>query len=830
MKTYKKVILGIFISLLCLLLTAGSVLLYLMIPVVMVDFSQQSALTGRASGFLYGFAEDDIPTAQIAESIGIKSLATKTAGGLQHPIGDVRNVSDTFLSAGGEMLMVYTQDMYDTWYYELDSLDEYNEKVKITVTEMAASSYADSLVYCIYNEMDNGAWLGNFWEEENRYKFYDAWKDTYELVKSIDADAKIAGPGHCGYNYDFIKEFLTYCKENDCMPEVVVWHELSDQSIYWMNNNFAGYYSICDELGIERLPVCISEYGLMKTNGIPGESVKWISRLEAEDAYGCVAYWRLANNLSDTAADDVTPNSNYWVYNFYAKMKGKELKTEEWDLMHSNVGNYLKGKYPLMNKGFIALASYDESAEKFYVLTGGSDKGSKIKIENLENSSYKNGDEVTVKISCVDYKGLGGAVCAPTVCEIKNAAVKGNAISFTVPCERESQAFFIEITKGEAEEYKNTEGTLRYEAEDADLSFDMASADQVAYAVSGGECVKGVTSEKNITFNVNAPETGTYKIDMVYSNADTVDNSRVSVYTVLDINGEDITVKCPSSIKEDCMECVSVTAELKKGRNEITVRPADEMTIAIDFIDVTPYHGEEVFFEKLTSRNADINENAYSLVIPSDGYYKFSDMTDDGKIIINGVELYGGGDSVFYFGRGYNKIVLPENVSFSGIVKEERELHSEVTPSDVTLLGGAVNEEDSNTSTGRHIGWISSDTGSNIEFTVDAEKEGCYAFTIEYANNEEGGYHDYNVDLVERYITVSVNGIKQGNYFFRSTYSWDNYKTKTIILELSEGVNKIVFANDGSYAFNNSTTYAPNIGNILIYPMSAPLYTFPPED
>ncbi len=816
MKAYKKVLLGIFISLLCLLITAGAVLLYLMIPTVTVDFSQQSELTGRASGFLYGFAEEDIPTAEIAESIGINSLATKTAGGLQHPIGDVRNVSETFLAGGGEMLMVYTQDMYDTWYYELDSLEEYNKKVKTTVTEMASSDYADSLVYCIYNEMDNGAWLGNFWEEENRFKFYDAWKDTYSLVKSIDSDAKIAGPGHCGYNYDFIKEFLSYCKENDCMPEVVVWHELSDQSIYWMESNFEGYYSICDELGIERLPVCISEYGLMKTNGIPGESVKWIQRLEKQDAYGCVAYWRLANNLSDTVADDVTPNGNYWVYNFYAKMKGKELKAEEWDMMHSNIGNYLKGKYPLMNKGFIALSSYDENEEKLYILTGGSEKNSKIKIENLENSAYKNGDKVSVKISCVDYKGLGGAVNAPVLCEIKNVTVKGNSLSFTVPCERESQAFFVEITKGEAEEYQNTAGLLRYEAEDAVLSSELTPTDAVAYAVSEGKCVKGITAEKNITFKVKAPEAGEYKLSMVYSNVNTGDIGRVSTYVTLYINGESTTVKCPSTIKEDCMECVSFTVNLKKGNNSITVRPEDNKTIAIDFIDITPDKDEEVYFERLTSGNADINENAYSLFIPEDGFYKLADLTDDSKIAINGTEIQSGGDGVYYFGRGYNKAVLPENATFTAVTKEEREVYLEVTPSDVTLIGGATNEENNNTSTGRHIGWISSDTGSNIEFTVNAEKEGCYAFTIEYANNEEGGYHDYNVDLVERYITVSINGIKQGNYFFRSTYCWDNYKTKTIVLYLEEGENKLTFANDGSYSFNDGVTYAPNIGKITV--------------
>ncbi len=817
-RTLKKVIIILLCVLLLLAVTAGGAVLYLAVPVITVDFSSQGELTGRASGFLYGFAEDDIPTREIAESIGINSLAAKTAGGLQHPIGDVRDVSDTFLSAGGEMLMVYTQDMYDTWYYQLDSLPEYNEKVRKTVTEMENSPYRDSLVYCIYNEMDNGAWLGDFWEKENRYKFYDAWQQTYSVVKEINPEARLAGPGYCGYNYDFIKEFLSYCKENGCLPEVVVWHELSDLSIYRMESNFDGYYSICDELEIERLPVCISEYGLMSTNGIPGESVKWISRIEAEDAYGCVAYWRLANNLSDTVADDVTPNSNYWVYNFYAKMKGCELECAEWDMLHSNIGNWLKGKYPLMNKGFIALASYDDTAEKFYILAGGSGRDSKIVIENLDGT-FTNGDRLTVSISYVDYKGLGGAVNSPTVAEIKNITVRGDSITFSVPCERESQAFFIEITRGEGEGYENEVKAVRYEAENAELPRSLSATDWVAYSVSEGKCVKGITADTPVTFNIKAEESGTYRLDMVYGNANTGDSGRRSIEVEITENGLVNSVKCPSTIKEDCMECVSIYVDLKKGRNEITVKPA-EGTLVLDFIDITPLSHTDIFAQRLTSRNVK-EENAYSVIIPEDGYYKLSDLTDDSLVTINGNEIKGDGDGIFYFGRGYNKIVLPEGVSFTGAEKADCEISflDVYTPSEMAGAGAAQISTDENSSSGEKFGWISSDTESGLSLYYKAPADGYYAITLEYANNEEGGYHDYNVDLVERYISIFVDGEKQGNYFFRSTYSWDNYKTKTVVLYLSGGEHIIEFTNDGSYSFNNMVTYVPDIGSITVIPV-----------
>lgn len=826
MKKGVKILLGIICVLLCIVIAAGIAVLCIATPTVTVDFSSQSDMTGRASGFLYGFAEEDIPSKEIAESIGISGLATKTAGGLQHPVGDVNNVSSTFLSAGGEMLMVYTQDMYDTWYYQLDSLDEYNKKVLKTVTESENSDYADHLVYCIYNEMDNGQWFGNFWEEENRYTFYEAWASTYAVVRSVNPDAKIAGPGHAGFNGDFIREFLAYCKEHDCLPDMVVWHELAERySLYFMDDHFKEYYGICDELGLEHIPVCISEYGLMRTNGIPGESVKWISRLEKQDAYGCVAYWRLADNLSDTVADDVTPNSNYWVYKFYAEMKGKELAVTDRDLMHSNIENYLKGKEPLSNLGFSACASFDEAENKFYVLAGGTDRTGRVKIKNIDDNYFKNGDKVTIKVTSVDYMGLGGAVYSPDECMTLTKKVSGSSISFTLPCESSSQAFFVEITEYDGSPRSTGDNaSIRYEAEDAKLFGNAAATDQSAYAYSGKGLVKGIDKNSKVQFRVDAEKNGTYNFEFVYGNGP-VDGTRISAEVKITINGErSETYKFPSSIKEDYMECISIPIELTDDDHNVTVEVLNDAVLSLDLLKVTAVMNKEtegVYFDKLTSRNT-TDDNAYSVIVDRDGYYNLSlsgsGLTD---VTVNGIDD-GENDLIssempIYLHHGYNKIEFANGAILTG-VKKNTVLNNTftITPDDVTVYGGATVELDANTSSGMRIGWISSETKSGCTFNIKAPKEGYYNFTFEYANNEEGGYHDYNVDLIERYITIEINGEKQANVFFRSTYSWVKYKTKTAVFYLNEGDNEIRLSNDGSYNFNGNVTYAPNIGSITV--------------
>ncbi len=824
MKILKKILLGLGITVLSLAIVLGIAFAVIKVPTLTVDFSQQTDLTGSASGFLYGMAEDEIPTDEITESIGISMLATKPAGGLQHPIGDVEYVADTFTNAGGEYLLIYTQDMYDTWYYEFDSLELYNEKVKKTVTEMESSEYKDKLVYCIYNEMDNGAWFGSHWEEANRYAFYDAWLSTYNVVKEINPDAKIAGPGHCGYNYDWNKEFLNYCKENNCLPDMFIWHELNGEySVYWMEYRFDEFNATCDELGIERMPICISEYGLMQTNGLPGESVKWMSRLEARDVYGCVAYWRLANNLAETVADDVTPNANYWVYKFYADMKGKELEVSEWDLFNSNIGNWLKGKYPLLNKGFIGMASFDEEENKFYILAGGSDEKSNIKIENIDEAYFKNGDKVTVTVKYVDFKGLGGAVYAPEDCYTEVTKVSGNKIKLSLPCQRESQAYLIEIAPyNNEEESENENRTLRFEAEDAEYTGSAYVPDWISYASSEGLVVKGIDKNNNITFTVNAPADGTYNVDFVYANGGT-DAGRINADVTISIEGnEDVTTKFPSTIKDEYMECVSLKAELKKGKNEITLQVLNDAIITMDFVDIDLVEEENIYCEPLASRNADENENAYSVVVPNDGqYYLELSVIENTVITIDGTECKGssaeGSSLSVYMHRGYNKVVLSNEAQLISVKSNANAQRGTViTPNDMQIFNGATIEDDANTESGKRIGWISSENGGYATFKYTAEKSGYYAFTFEYCNNEEGGAHAYNVDLVERYISFTVNGESQGKQFFRSTYSWETYKTKTVVLYLNEGENEIKLSNDGSYSFNNNVTYAPNLGSVEV--------------
>lgn len=266
------------------------------------------------------------------------------------------------------------------------------------------------------------------------------------------------------------------------------------------------------------------------------------------------------------------------------------------------------------------------------------------------------------------------------------------------------------------------------------------------------------------------------------------------------------------------------------------VNVLNDAILTLDFVDVSlEEFDEKTYFAPLQSRNANEDENAYSVVVKENGWYDLMLTNYDNiQVFINEIEskdpfIYteeytkqeGNGRLLLYLHRGYNKVTLSDNAELVSVTVDPKAFESNsnvITPTDMKVFNGATIEDDENTSSGKRIGWIASDKGSYATFNAKAPKAGYYNFTIEYANNEEGGYHDYNVDLVERYITFTVNGENRGNYFFRSTYSWETYKTKTVVLYLDEGNNEIKLSNDGSYSFNNKVTYAPNIGDIQVNP------------
>ena len=82
--------------------------------------------------------------------------------------------------------------------------------------------------------------------------------------------------------------------------------------------------------------------------------------------------------------------------------------------------------------------------------------------------------------------------------------------------------------------------------------------------------------------------------------------------------------------------------------------------------------------------------------------------------------------------------------------------------------------------------------------------------------------HPYNIDLVERYAQISVNGGESETVYFKNTLSWDTFKTVNVQLELQQGANTVKIYNDNSYQFSNLVnSTAPEIDTITVSKLSS---------
>ena len=86
------------------------------VPSLEVDAAKElKSVSTRATGHLYGLAEEGVPSEAMTNSIDISSVSQKVIDGLQHPTGDVNHVAPQLENC--DYTVVYLQDAYSTWYY-----------------------------------------------------------------------------------------------------------------------------------------------------------------------------------------------------------------------------------------------------------------------------------------------------------------------------------------------------------------------------------------------------------------------------------------------------------------------------------------------------------------------------------------------------------------------------------------------------------------------------------------------------------------------------------------------------------------------------------------
>lgn len=533
------------------------------------DMANQSTLSHGATGFLYGTADINVPSISLVEGLSPSFLVQKAMDGQQHPSGDAVRTSSALEAAGVQAIQVYLQDYYLEWPYDAPTtadgsidFDSYQKTVESILYKMICDPAAEGdegaflgsdgnwyilneeeasrYNYVLFNEPDT-IWFGGYQMEE----FCAAWKQIYDAIHAIDPNAKCAGPNTTNYVKTWNQDFFQFCYENDCLPEIVTWHELYDGGNLANANdpNDAGmkgdstitFYNHCLDMTAllsqyypaDEMPeIVVNEYALFDDIGSPGRLVKWLSMLEDQDISGCMAYWGLANTLNEMAADQFNPNSTWWLYHWYSQMTG----TQRAYIFNNNPNATDEEKaeaFYNLEDTYYGLTSYDEENNIAYSLFGGStlEENETIRLTNMDATALAgvNG-AVNVKVYGVGYSGQMGITSQPQVIYDGPVQVVDNTLTVTVTGTDEMDAYYAVFTPtdraGEASAVCSM-STLSYEAEDAALLGGAQVYTKTGtndMATSGRAIVGNINNNGDgVQFTVDVPETGVYELDLFYS-------------------------------------------------------------------------------------------------------------------------------------------------------------------------------------------------------------------------------------------------------------------------------------------------------------------------
>lgn len=606
-------------------------------PRLVVDMLEDEGdIMHGASGFLYGISSEGVPENSLIVPLKPKVLASKGALGTEHPYGDALDVAESFFKSGGEMVQMYCSNYYAIFGPQVTNVQYAKDLKEIIVPsvvkwkqewndkhgtpdnpkdELGKIDIDKAIVYLPINEgspqVDAETGMS-----DNYQSFYKSWKLYYDAIKEADPKATVGGPNDAAYGHwrpGGMKEFLEFCAENNCWPDVQTWHQLDDGEGAFERypGEVAEYRQMAKELNMPENTIVINEYATMEACGVPGILIRYISMLEHNKTYACLPFWHQANNLNDLAADANEPNSAWWFYKWYADMTGKLLKTTSENTTAV---------------GLNAVAAIDSEKSTASVLFGGVDGASAIVLRDLAKAKgFEKVKKVNVTLKAAHFKGFSGA-CKPETLVEGVFELDGGHLVIDMDDMIASSGYSLTATPAsdDADVAAFSSSSVGiYEAESAELLGQSYVGGSGGYYASGRAYVLGVNKKSGVRFNVNIPADGNYKLELVYGNGTGTDRGNEdkhgpkNVLAELSIDDSSETIVLENTMLRDWSDIYSMHCDLKAGEHTIIIKGlSDELdhNILLDVLFITysgAYgEGEAAFDILLEAEDSEFNQLA----------------------------------------------------------------------------------------------------------------------------------------------------------------------------------------------------------------------------
>ena len=555
------------------------------VPTLTVDMTAKTGpMRHGSAGFLYGLGSHGTPNANTLTPLKPGTAVQKAPDGMQHPTGDVLDVAETFLEAGGEQVQVYLQDIYALWNYEYTGMDDYLSRIREMIPKLvdlrnSRPEFAGKIVYVPFNEPD-GIWYVNINSNASvQNEFNSNWKAAYELIKSLDPDALIGGVSFASYQANAMESWIRFCTQNNCEPDYITWHELQTDKLSSFKSHLDHYRGLEQKYGMTEREIIINEYAPQDHCSNPGKLVNWIALFEENKASGCLPYWHNAGNLNDIAADNNEPNGAWWLYKWYGDMSGETLK-----LTTSTARDQLYG-----------LASIDDNKKSANVIFGGVDGTAAVVLNNIaDTEAFKGAEAVDIKVEATYWTAFHGVAAEPTVIRTGTYAVENGTVTVEIDGMEANAAYNITVTAATDPAAAGVvyRGPWRgtWEAENAALSGGAATTDyRWTYAKSGSLRVTGIVNPADgVKFTVDVPQSGYYRADLVYGNgygADTVNwknNATATVTQTRTVDGASEIIYLENTLRAEMSGVYTEYIKLDKGTHSISYFGSGKTSVGAD--------------------------------------------------------------------------------------------------------------------------------------------------------------------------------------------------------------------------------------------------------
>ena len=452
-------------------------------------------VTHAASGGLYALAENSRPADSTLLPIKMHTLTQPSPGVGQRPNGQPPG-GDALLVAPqadrvGAAQVIRMPDIYPNFPYQWVSWNDWLSKVDTMVNaRLNATSVSNVVGWEVWNEPDFT------WNTAAAGDFNAGWVRTVQRIRTRDTVTPIVGPSYATYETNKMRTFLTVARDNNVLPDVMIWHELNHSSAA-IAGNVAAYRALESSLGISPRQIFINEYAWTDEVDVPGRVTNYIAKLERANVWAADrAFWFEYGTVNGLVVNNNQPTGTWWLYKWYGDMAGSMVSTN-----------------PPAQTGIDGFASYDSTRRRVDVVFGDESGTNAVQLNGLGAL----GSSVRVTLESTPASGRFTAVTAPTTISTTTQIVSNGQLTVSVPNMSATSAYHLMVqpTSG-VPAYQQ-----RYEAENASI---FRAARLSASSASNGGYVGRIDNTGNprsdsyLDFVVNVPSARAYTMTIGYAN------------------------------------------------------------------------------------------------------------------------------------------------------------------------------------------------------------------------------------------------------------------------------------------------------------------------